>query len=153
MRLTADRVAEGDYVLEAAGSSDRLPFRAPEDRTHFLWVYAELFTRLGVRLPFTDFQREAMTRWWVVASQLHLKGCTPLLPERGLCLSTPIRGESFLTLSRSPSRNLNGTISRFCRFLVGGPFGLMTRVHPSLRCIGIPRWGIIVSLRWIPWRP
>ncbi|MED6139519.1 hypothetical protein PIB30_084599 [Stylosanthes scabra] len=28
MRLTADREAEGDYVLEAAGPSDRLPFRA-----------------------------------------------------------------------------------------------------------------------------
>ncbi|MED6114493.1 hypothetical protein PIB30_080761 [Stylosanthes scabra] len=58
MRLTADRAAEGDYVLEAAGPSDRLPFRAQEDRVHFLWVYSELFTRLGVRLHFTDFQRE-----------------------------------------------------------------------------------------------
>ncbi|MED6221610.1 hypothetical protein PIB30_056474 [Stylosanthes scabra] len=48
MRLTANGVAEGDYVLEAAGPSDRLPFRAPEDRVPFLWVYSELFTRLGV---------------------------------------------------------------------------------------------------------
>ncbi|MED6157397.1 hypothetical protein PIB30_022806 [Stylosanthes scabra] len=62
LRLTADRVAEGDYVLEAAGPSERLPFRASEDRTHFLWVYTEMFTRLGVRLHFNDFQKEVMTR-------------------------------------------------------------------------------------------
>ncbi|MED6187738.1 hypothetical protein PIB30_079303 [Stylosanthes scabra] len=55
MRLRVDRAAEGDFVLEATGPSDRLPFRAQEDRTHYLWVYTELFTRLGVRLPFTDF--------------------------------------------------------------------------------------------------
>ncbi|MED6111080.1 hypothetical protein PIB30_049161 [Stylosanthes scabra] len=55
MRLTADRAAEGDYVIEADGPSDRLPFRAAKDRTHFLWVYTELFTRLA-------------------ASQLHLNG-------------------------------------------------------------------------------
>ncbi|MED6164072.1 hypothetical protein PIB30_086220 [Stylosanthes scabra] len=58
MRLTQDLASERDFVLEVAGPSDRLPFRALEDRTHFLWVYVELFTRLGVRLPFTDFQRE-----------------------------------------------------------------------------------------------
>ncbi|MED6172528.1 hypothetical protein PIB30_050887 [Stylosanthes scabra] len=58
MRLAQDLASERDYVLEAAGPSDRLPFRALEDRTHFLWVYVELFTRLGVRLPFSDFQTE-----------------------------------------------------------------------------------------------
>ncbi|MED6223391.1 hypothetical protein PIB30_073555 [Stylosanthes scabra] len=58
MRLAQDLASERDYVLEAAGSSYRLPFRALEDRTNFLWVYVELFTRLGVRLPFSDFQRE-----------------------------------------------------------------------------------------------
>ncbi|MED6152629.1 hypothetical protein PIB30_093805 [Stylosanthes scabra] len=42
MRLTVDRAAEGDFVLEAVGPSDRLPFRAQEDRTRFLWVYTEL---------------------------------------------------------------------------------------------------------------
>ncbi|MED6153634.1 hypothetical protein PIB30_104047 [Stylosanthes scabra] len=36
MRLTVDRAAKGDYVLEAAGPSDQLPFRALEDRTHYL---------------------------------------------------------------------------------------------------------------------
>ncbi|MED6162808.1 hypothetical protein PIB30_074016 [Stylosanthes scabra] len=47
MRLAQDLASERDYVLEAAGPSDRLPFQALEDRTHFLWVYVELFTRLG----------------------------------------------------------------------------------------------------------
>ncbi|MED6110830.1 hypothetical protein PIB30_046385 [Stylosanthes scabra] len=74
MRLAQDLASERDYVLEAAGPSDRLPFRALEDRTHFLWVYVELFTRLGVRLPFLDFQREVLTRCQVAASQLHLNG-------------------------------------------------------------------------------
>ncbi|MED6177961.1 hypothetical protein PIB30_103083, partial [Stylosanthes scabra] len=39
MRLAQDLASERDYVLEAAGPYDRLPFRALEDRTRFLWVY------------------------------------------------------------------------------------------------------------------
>ncbi|MED6197323.1 hypothetical protein PIB30_055560 [Stylosanthes scabra] len=74
MRLAQDLALERDYILEAAGPSDRLPFRALEDRTHFLWVYVELFTHLGVRLPFLDFQREVLTRCQVAVSQLHLNG-------------------------------------------------------------------------------
>ncbi|MED6189614.1 hypothetical protein PIB30_097757, partial [Stylosanthes scabra] len=74
MRLMLDRATEGDFVLEAAGPSYQLPFRAQEDRTHFLWVYTKLFTRLGVRLPFTEFQREVLSRGRVVASQIHLNG-------------------------------------------------------------------------------
>ncbi|MED6137408.1 hypothetical protein PIB30_064781 [Stylosanthes scabra] len=60
MRLTADGAAEGDYVLEAASPSDRLPFRAPEDRVHFLWVYT--------------------------ASQLHLNGWGFLRTFERVCL-------------------------------------------------------------------
>ncbi|MED6116734.1 hypothetical protein PIB30_102952 [Stylosanthes scabra] len=116
-----DGAAEEDYVIEAAGPFDRLPFQAAEDMTHFLWVYAELFTRLGVWFPFTDFQRDIMTQCRVEASQLHLNG--------GLCPSVLSKGGSFLMPSRSPSRNLNGIILRFCRFLVDDPFGLMMRVH------------------------
>ncbi|MED6140136.1 hypothetical protein PIB30_090188 [Stylosanthes scabra] len=74
MRLTVDWAAEGDYVLEATGPSDRLPLRAQEDKAHYLWVYSELFTRFGVRLPFTNFQREVLSRYQVAASQLHLNG-------------------------------------------------------------------------------
>ncbi|MED6177955.1 hypothetical protein PIB30_103053, partial [Stylosanthes scabra] len=86
MRLMADGVAEGDYVLEAADPSDRLPFRAPEDRVPFLWVYSELFTRLGVRLPFTEFQREVLSRCRVAASQLHLNGWGFLRTFERVCL-------------------------------------------------------------------
>ncbi|MED6135406.1 hypothetical protein PIB30_046145 [Stylosanthes scabra] len=74
MRLTEEAAAKSDFILEAAGPSDRLPLWADEDGPHFLWVYRELFTRLGVRLPFTDFQREVMTRCRVAVSQLHLNG-------------------------------------------------------------------------------
>ncbi|MED6121383.1 hypothetical protein PIB30_029635 [Stylosanthes scabra] len=69
-----DSGAEGDYVLEAAGPSDRVPFRAGEDGPHFLWVYQELFTRLRMQLPFSDFQRDVMTRCRVAVGQLHLNG-------------------------------------------------------------------------------
>ncbi|MED6125251.1 hypothetical protein PIB30_066877 [Stylosanthes scabra] len=86
MRLAQDLASERDYVLEAAGPSDRLPFRALEDRTHFLWVYVELFTCLGVRLPFSDFQREVLTRCQVAASQLHLNGWGFLRTFERVCL-------------------------------------------------------------------
>ncbi|MED6112348.1 hypothetical protein PIB30_060879 [Stylosanthes scabra] len=72
--LMEDSEAEGDYVLEAVGPSDRVPFRAGEEGPHFLWVYQELFTRLGMWLPFSDFQRDVMTRCRVAVSQLHLNG-------------------------------------------------------------------------------
>ncbi|MED6184014.1 hypothetical protein PIB30_043276 [Stylosanthes scabra] len=36
--LMEDSGAEGDYVLEAAGPSDRVPFRAGEEGPDFLWV-------------------------------------------------------------------------------------------------------------------
>ncbi|MED6113014.1 hypothetical protein PIB30_067109 [Stylosanthes scabra] len=86
MKLAQDLASERDYVLEAAGPSDRLPFRALEDRTHFLWVYVDLFTRLGVRLPFSDFQREVLTRCQVAASQLHLNGWGFLRTFERVCL-------------------------------------------------------------------
>ncbi|MED6108351.1 hypothetical protein PIB30_023118 [Stylosanthes scabra] len=81
-----DSGVEGDYVLEAAGPSDRVPFRASEDGPHFLWVYQELFTRLRMRLPFTDFQRDVMTRCRVAVSQLHLNGWGFILAFEKVCL-------------------------------------------------------------------
>ncbi|MED6177382.1 hypothetical protein PIB30_097589 [Stylosanthes scabra] len=86
MRLTQDLTSERDFVLEAAGPSDRLLFPALEDRTHFFWVYVELFMRLGVRLPFSDFQREVLTRCQVAASQLHLNGWGFLRTFERVCL-------------------------------------------------------------------
>ncbi|MED6205371.1 hypothetical protein PIB30_016957 [Stylosanthes scabra] len=72
MRLMEDLESEGDYVLEAAAPSDRVPFLAERGSPHFLWVYKELFTRLRVCLPFSDFQRDVLTRCRVAVSQLHL---------------------------------------------------------------------------------
>ncbi|MED6225550.1 hypothetical protein PIB30_094695, partial [Stylosanthes scabra] len=86
MRLTQDLASGRDYVLEAVGPSDRLPFQATEDRTHFLWAYVELFTHLGVRLPFSDFQREVLTWCQVAASQLHLNGWGFLRTFERVCL-------------------------------------------------------------------
>ncbi|MED6139050.1 hypothetical protein PIB30_080224 [Stylosanthes scabra] len=58
MRLAEDVASERDYVLEVA----------------------------GVRLPFTDFQREVMTRCRVAASQLHLNGWGFLRTFERVCL-------------------------------------------------------------------
>ncbi|MED6205424.1 hypothetical protein PIB30_017457 [Stylosanthes scabra] len=77
---------EGDYVLEAAGSSDHVPFRANEGSPHFLWVYQELFTRLRVRFPFSNFQRDVMTRCRVAVNQLHLNGWGFILTFERVCL-------------------------------------------------------------------
>ncbi|MED6151524.1 hypothetical protein PIB30_083374, partial [Stylosanthes scabra] len=49
VRLTEDVASEGDFLLEGVGPSDRLPLQANRDVPHFLWVYQELFTSLGVR--------------------------------------------------------------------------------------------------------
>ncbi|MED6144773.1 hypothetical protein PIB30_018621 [Stylosanthes scabra] len=84
--LMEDSGAEGDYVSEAVGPSDRVPFRAGEDGPHFLWVYQELFTRLRMRLPFSDFQRDVMTRCRVAVSQLHLNGWGIILAFEKVCL-------------------------------------------------------------------
>ncbi|MED6158320.1 hypothetical protein PIB30_031738 [Stylosanthes scabra] len=84
--LMEDSGAEEDYVLEAARLSDRVPFRAGEEGPHFLWVYQELFTRLGMRLPFSDFQRDVMTRCRVAVSQLHLNGWGFILAFEKVCL-------------------------------------------------------------------
>ncbi|MED6172361.1 hypothetical protein PIB30_049381 [Stylosanthes scabra] len=120
MRLTEEAAAEGDFVLEAAGPSDRLPFRADEDGPHFLWVYQELFTRLGFRLPFTDFQREVMTRCRVAVSQLHLNGWGLLRTFE------KVKGANCLTFLRSPSRSLSGITLKYCPLLVVAHFGWTT---------------------------
>ncbi|MED6199276.1 hypothetical protein PIB30_074421 [Stylosanthes scabra] len=83
--LMEDSEAEGDYVLEAAGPSDHVPFRAGEEGPHFLWVYQELFTRLGMRLSFLDFQRDVMTRCRIAANQLHLNGWGFILAFEKVC--------------------------------------------------------------------
>ncbi|MED6191578.1 hypothetical protein PIB30_001310 [Stylosanthes scabra] len=84
--LMEDSEAEGDYVLEATKPSDRVPFRAGEEGPHFLWVYQELFTRLRMRLPFSDFQRDVMTRCRIAVSQLHLNGWGFILASEKVCL-------------------------------------------------------------------
>ncbi|MED6126609.1 hypothetical protein PIB30_080049 [Stylosanthes scabra] len=106
MRLTEDVASERDYVLEAAGPSDRLPLQAPKDRTPFLWVYVELFTRLGVRLPFTDFQREVLARCRVATSQLHLNGWGFLRTFERVLLHAPPPGNGLLSFRAYQGRRL-----------------------------------------------
>ncbi|MED6217141.1 hypothetical protein PIB30_015042 [Stylosanthes scabra] len=98
MSLTENAAAEGDFVLEAAGPSDRLPFQASGGDPHFLWVYQELFTRLGVRFSFTDFQKEVMTRCRVAVSQLHLNDWGLIRTFERVCLHFGFRPTSRLFL-------------------------------------------------------
>ncbi|MED6158488.1 hypothetical protein PIB30_033221 [Stylosanthes scabra] len=86
IRLMRNVELEGDYVLEAAGPSDRVPFRAGQDGPHFLWVYQELFTRLWVSFPLSDFQRAMLTRCRVAVSPLHLNGWGFLQAFERVCL-------------------------------------------------------------------
>ncbi|MED6186226.1 hypothetical protein PIB30_064822 [Stylosanthes scabra] len=76
MRLTVDRAAEGDYVLEAAGPSDRLPFRAQEERTHYLWVYTEFmsFRAYQGRKLFDSFKESIQEFKWHYFKVLPLPG-------------------------------------------------------------------------------
>ncbi|MED6165211.1 hypothetical protein PIB30_097425 [Stylosanthes scabra] len=165
IRLMADQAAEGGFVLEAAGPSDRLPFRAQEDRNYFLWVYTELFTRLGVRLPFLEFQREVLTRCQVAASQLHLNGWGFLRTFERVCLHfgfwlswrvflytyqlhalPPEKG--FMSFSAQQGRKLFDSFEESIQefkwhyFKVlplpgSGLSGLMTKVRPFFGCTGI----------------
>ncbi|MED6109144.1 hypothetical protein PIB30_030929 [Stylosanthes scabra] len=65
--LMEDSGTEGDYVLEAAGPSDRVPFRAGKGDPHFLW-------------------RDVMTRCRVAVSQLHLNEWGFILAFEKVCL-------------------------------------------------------------------
>ncbi|MED6171930.1 hypothetical protein PIB30_045472 [Stylosanthes scabra] len=82
MRLTEVAAAEGDFVLEAAGPSDRLPFRVDEDGPHFLWVYQELFTRLGSGLLRT-FEKVCLHFGFRPTSRLFLYIYDILIPPTG----------------------------------------------------------------------
>ncbi|MED6149354.1 hypothetical protein PIB30_061508 [Stylosanthes scabra] len=176
MRLTQDLASERDYVLEAAGPSDRLPFQVAEDRTHFLWAYVELFTHMGVRFPFSNFQREVLMWCQVASSQLHLNGWGFLRtfervclhfgfrlswriflytyqlhappPGNRFCPSAPTRGDDFLMPLRSLFRNSNGITSRLCLFLVAVPFGLTTRGSRFPGCTEIRSFSNLFRLDW-----
>ncbi|MED6109541.1 hypothetical protein PIB30_034666 [Stylosanthes scabra] len=119
--LMEDSGAEGDYVLEAARPSDRVPFRAGEGVPHFLWVYQELFTRLRIRLPFSDFQRDMMTCCRVAVSQLHLNGWA---------LFSPLRKCAYTMASAPPSDSFSIFMtSTFLRVAMGTfPSGLAKAV-------------------------
>ncbi|MED6118962.1 hypothetical protein PIB30_007852 [Stylosanthes scabra] len=72
--------------LETAWPFDHVPFRVEQDGPHFLWGYQELFTRLGVTFPLSDFKRSVLTRCKVVVNQLHLNGWGFLRAFERVCL-------------------------------------------------------------------
>ncbi|MED6197559.1 hypothetical protein PIB30_057553 [Stylosanthes scabra] len=135
--LTEGRIYEEDYILEAAGPSDRLPFRMGENRARFLWVYQEMFTRLGVSFPFSEFQREVMMRCRIAASQLHLNGWGFFRAFECICLHFGDGG--FSIPLRSLSRSSNDIILKSFPLPVDDLFVLTTRGSPSLQSTGIRR--------------
>ncbi|MED6158572.1 hypothetical protein PIB30_033894 [Stylosanthes scabra] len=62
-----------EYRLVAPHPSERICFANNRvgDKPDFLWVYDSMFTRIGVRIPFTIFQQEVLIRCAVAPSQLH----------------------------------------------------------------------------------
>ncbi|MED6134494.1 hypothetical protein PIB30_037544 [Stylosanthes scabra] len=148
MRLTADRAAKGDYVLEAAGPSDRLPFRAQEDRVHLLWVYSELFTRLGVRLPFTDFQREVLSRCeWRLASFTSMGGLHAPPPGRGFMSFRAYQGRKLFDSFEESIQEFKWHYFKVLPLPGKGPSGWTMKVHSFRGCTRMLRWGIFALLR------
>ncbi|MED6186972.1 hypothetical protein PIB30_071957 [Stylosanthes scabra] len=78
--FTQPSVVKADMLPELRREMGLTVDRAAE------WVYTELFTRLGVRLPFTEFQREVLSRCRVAASQLLLNGWGFLCTFERVCL-------------------------------------------------------------------
>ncbi|MED6168731.1 hypothetical protein PIB30_014194 [Stylosanthes scabra] len=99
--LMEDSGEEGDYVLEAAGPSDR-----------------ELFNRLRVRLPFLDFQKDAMTRCRVTVSQLHLNGGVSFSPLRKCACTTAFIPPSYFSSIFTTSSFLQPVSDTFLSELV-----------------------------------
>ncbi|MED6168396.1 hypothetical protein PIB30_011286 [Stylosanthes scabra] len=64
---------ERRYRVEVARRGERVCFmnlnhpRIP----HWLWVNEVMFTKFGVQVPFTDFQRRLVNRACIAPSQLH----------------------------------------------------------------------------------
>ena len=55
LELTPGGVNDSDYVLQAASEDECICFLNHDDQPHFMWMYEALFSKFGVRLPFTNF--------------------------------------------------------------------------------------------------
>ena len=61
------------YTLSPAGENERVCSLIPEGTTGF-YFYEEVITRLGITLPFTDFEIGVLNHLRVAPSQLHPNG-------------------------------------------------------------------------------
>ena len=71
-RLCTSDEDEPKYELLAPGLEDRVCFgRASEAAPHFFFMYESMLTRLGVFLPFSDFEMDVLRHCRVAPTQLH----------------------------------------------------------------------------------
>ncbi|MED6206901.1 hypothetical protein PIB30_030902 [Stylosanthes scabra] len=63
-------VERGGYQVVAPSSEDRACYVNPEGES-CIFVYESIFTRVGVRVPFTEFEVEVLGECEVAPSQIH----------------------------------------------------------------------------------
>ncbi|MED6164987.1 hypothetical protein PIB30_095408 [Stylosanthes scabra] len=66
----ASEVEKGRYEVVAPSSEDRACYVDPEG-VNCIFVYEPIFTRIGVRVPFTEFEMEVLRECEVAPSQIH----------------------------------------------------------------------------------
>ncbi|QHN98452.1 uncharacterized protein DS421_13g389660 [Arachis hypogaea] len=71
-RICASEEDEPKYELVVPGPEDRVCFgRADETAPHFFFMYESMVTRLGVFLPFSEFEMSVLRHCRVAPTQLH----------------------------------------------------------------------------------
>ena len=71
-RICSSEEDEPKYELVAPGPEDRVCFgRVNEAAPHFFFMYECMITRLGVFLPFSNFEMSVLRHCRVASTQLH----------------------------------------------------------------------------------
>jgi len=71
VKPSPEGVPDRSYNIAKVGVDERICSKAREGSTSFIMMYEALFTRIGVYLPFTDFEIGVLNLLEVAPSQLH----------------------------------------------------------------------------------
>ncbi|MED6131921.1 hypothetical protein PIB30_014633 [Stylosanthes scabra] len=102
---------ESQYELVAPNSKERVCYYNllhPEER-HFIYMYECLFSKLGVRVPFTQFEQDILYECQVAPSQLHSNSWGFMKAFQTICwylhLYLSLRGRRIFTLYEESFHN------------------------------------------------